>query len=130
MSTRDPFERALVGPAGEHYVLYRLYRLGLLASLAPPGSPTIDILVLAADERVVATVQVRARTYGTDHGWHMTVKHERIVMPRCFYAFVDFEPNAPVTYSVPSATVADVLKKSHAAWLATPGARGQAHRDH
>lgn len=128
MSSRDPFEKALVGRAGEHYVLYRLYRFGLLASLAPLGSPTVDILVLSADEQVVATIQVRARTqvgrggYGSDRSWPMKEKHEGIV-------HADFEPNPPVTYIVPGATVADVLKKSHAAWLSTPGARGQAHRD-
>lgn len=126
---RDPMERALVGPAGEHYVLYRLHRLGLLASLAPRGAPTVDILVLSPDEQVIATIQVKARTKGPDRGWPMNVKHEEISAPRYFYALVDFEPSQPVTYIVPSVVVADFVKKSHAAWLNTPGAGGRAHRD-
>ena len=118
-------QKSLVGPAGEHYVLYRLHAMGLLASLAPRGAPTVDILVLSPDETVVATVQVKARTYSSDGGWHMGQKHESIALPGCFYAFVDFEPEVPVTYIVPSAVVADVVTKSHQAWLASPGKEGK-----
>jgi hypothetical protein len=94
------FRRPLVGPAREHYVLYQLYRHGMLASLAPPGTPTVDVLVLATDQSVVATVQVKTRTYGADGGWHMSEKHENIVEPRCFYAFLDLEPHPPATFIV------------------------------
>jgi len=87
------------------------------------------VLVLAPDESVIATLQVRTRTFGRDKGWHMSVKHESIVEPRCFYAFVDLEPAVPVTYIVPSEVVADVLRRSHQAWLTAPGARGQQRRD-
>jgi hypothetical protein len=48
---RSPLERSLVGPAGEYYVLYRLHQQGLLASLAPRGAPTVDILVLSRTKR-------------------------------------------------------------------------------
>lgn len=122
--------RALVGPAGEHYVLFRLYRLGLMAALAPPGAPDVDVLVLTPDQEVAAQVQVKTRTYGTDKGWHMKPKHERLVDDRLIYAFVDLEPeSAPVTYVIPSAVVADVLASSHQAWLAAPGAKGRVHKD-
>jgi hypothetical protein len=124
-----PLQRALVGPAGEHYVLFRLYREGMLASLAPPGSPTVDVLVLAPDESVIASLQVKTRTYGRDKGWHMSAKHERIIAARLFYAFVDLEAEPAVTYVVPSNVVAEVLKKSHKAWRAAPGARGQQRND-
>jgi hypothetical protein len=127
---RTKVEKALVGPAGEHYVLYQLYRHGMLASLAPPGTPTVDVLVLATDQSVVATVQVKTRTYGADGGWHMSEKHEHIVEPRCFYAFVDLEPDSPATFVVPSTVVAEVLAIAHRAWLATPGRGGRPHRDH
>ena len=97
----------------------------MLASLAPPGAPTVDVLVLATDQTVIASLQVKTRTYGTDKGWHMSAKHELISEPRLFYAFVDLEPEPPVTYVVPSSVVADVVKKSHHQWLTTPGAKGQ-----
>jgi hypothetical protein len=101
----------------------------MLASLSPPGAPTVDVLVLATDQSVIASLQVKTRTYGADKGWHMSIKHESITEPRLFYAFVDLEPELPVTYIVPSSVVADVLKKSHQAWLAAPGARGQQRND-
>jgi hypothetical protein len=129
MPDRSELAKSLVGPAGEHFVLFRLYQQGMLASLSPPGSPTVDVLVLAADESVIATLQVKTRTYGADKGWHMSEKHERIAEARCFYALVDLEPAPPVTYIVPSAVIADVLRRAHRAWLAKPGKHGQAHRD-
>ena len=122
---RDPIERGLVGPAGEHYVLHRLYRQGMLASLAPPGLATVDVLVLGYDENVVATVQVKTRTRGRDRGWHMSEKHEDVEADRHFYAFVDLEDDPPTTYIVPSAKVAKVLRESHEAWASKPGAKGQ-----
>ena len=127
MALRTAVQRSLIGPAGEHFVLFRLYQQGMLASLSPPGSPTVDVLVLAADERVVATLQVKTRTRGADKGWHMNVKHEHISAPRCLYAFVDMEvPEGvmPITYIIPSGQVAKMLAASHKAWLAIPN-----HRD-
>src|SRR5713101_6798851 len=132
MPTRTAVQRSLVGPSGEHFVLFRLYQQGMLASLSPPGSPTVDVLVLAPDETVIATVQVKTRTYGTDKGWHMGEKHEHFVQPHCFYAFVDLEVvngQLPVTYIIPSKVVASFVGASHKAWLDTPGVKGQAHRD-
>jgi hypothetical protein len=128
-TTPTRLQRALVGPAGEHYVLFRLYQHGMLASLAPPGTPTVDVLVLATDQSVIASLQVKTRTYGADKGWHMSIKHESISEPRLFYAFVDLEPELAVTYIVPSRVVASVLRESHKAWLAAPGARGQQRND-
>jgi hypothetical protein len=93
---RSTLEKSLVGPAGEHYVVYQLYRRGFLASLAPPGTPEVDVLVLSTDgERIAATLQVKTRTYGKDGGWHLSVKHERIIEDRLFYAFVDLDPSIP-----------------------------------
>ena len=125
---RTQLQKALVGHAGEHYVLFRLYQQGMLASLAPPGSEKVDVLVMAPDESVIATLQVKTRTYGRDQGWHMSVKHENFAAPRAFYALVDLEPQIPVTYIVPSEVVAQVVHDEHAAWLGTPGVRGQQHK--
>jgi hypothetical protein len=59
----------------------------------------------------------------------MGEKHEALVLPTLFYCFVDFEPEVPVTYVIPSVVVADVVAKAHRAWLAVPGKRGQPHKD-
>lgn len=123
---RTPLQRALVGPAGEHFILFSLYEQGILASLSPPGSPTVDVLILAHDESIIATLQVKTRT-GVSRGWPMNVKHETISALRYFYAFVDLqvpEERLPITYIIPSEVVADVLKQSHESWLNTPPSRG------
>ena len=121
----------LTGAAGEDYVLYRLHLEGILAAQSPSGAWAVDIIVFDPRMSVGSMLQVKTRTYGADGGWHMSEKHEReeFVHQRLFYAFVDFEPESPVVYVVPSAVVADVLAKSHGAWLATPGRGGRSHRD-
>lgn len=112
--------------AGEHFVLFRLHQEGLLASLAPPGSAHADVLVLAPEDGIVATIQVKTRTRGHDIGWRMSAKHEQIHAPRCFYAFVDMEVPAgalPITYIIPSGDVARMLVASQKARLAMPDQR-------
>jgi hypothetical protein len=126
---RSRLERSLVGPAGEHYVLFRLHMEGMLAALAPTNAPTVDILVLNEDETIAATIQVKTRTYGSDGGWHMKAKHESLVRPGLFYAFVDLEPETPSIFVVPSKLVAMVIKEANSVWLNTPGKNGKPHRD-
>lgn len=128
--TRSTIESSLVGSAGEHYVLYRLYMRGMMAALAPRNAPTVDILALHSDETIAASLQVKTRRSGTDKGWHMNKKHERIENPRLFYAFVDLEPSVPAVFIVPSAIAAEAVRRSHKAWLVTPGHKGQQHNDH
>lgn len=127
IAPRSALQRSLVGPAGEHYVLYQLHRQGFMAALAPRNAPTVDLLVLHDDETASASIQVKTRTSGKDKGWHMHEKHEHIKGARLFYAFVDMEPDVPAVYLVPSAVVADVVRRSHEIWLKTPGKKGQQH---
>ncbi|HSH60080.1 MAG TPA: hypothetical protein VK988_10645 [Acidimicrobiales bacterium] len=101
-------------------MLYQLYRHGLLASLAPSGTPVVDVLLLASDQSVVATVQVKTRTYGADGGWHMSEKHERIVEPRCFYAFVKPRARVPCHLRGPE------RGRRRRAWYRPPGLPGHA----
>jgi hypothetical protein len=100
-----------------------------LASLAPPGTPATDILVVNIDESIVATIQVKTRTSGRDGGWHMSKKHESIIGDKLFYVFVDFELEVPNVFIIPSKVVAAAVSESHKAWLATPGKNGRAHKD-
>lgn len=119
----------LTGSAGEAYVLYRLQLLGLLAAFSPPNAYAADILVFSPRMQVGSMVQVKTRTSGADGGWHMREKHESLLHPRLFYAFVDLEPAQPVVYIIPSAVIGKVLAAAHRAWLATAGRGGRPHRD-
>ena len=122
-------DSVLTGAAGEHYVLYQLHLRGLLAAKSPTGAYAADIVVFSPVLSVGSMLQVKTRTLGADRGWHMRQTHETLLHPRLFYAFVDLQPEQPLVYVVPSEVVADVLVKTHRAWLATPGKGGRPPKD-
>lgn len=118
------------GAAGEHYVMCQLLRRGLIAALAPTGVPNADIVVTDDIGDKLCAVQVKTRLKpGNDRGWHLRAKHEQIISPNIYYCFVGFETDLPGCWIMPSAVVADVLKRSHENWLAQPGRNGQPHKD-
>lgn len=123
----------VLGAAGEHYVMCQLLRRGLIAALAPAGVPNTDIVVTDDIGARLSAIQVKSRNdLGSDGGWHMKAKHEQIASERLFYAFVDFGKDLtsqPTCFIVPSLKVADVIKRSHQVWLATPGRSGQQRKD-
>jgi hypothetical protein len=119
----------LVGSAGEHYVLYKLHRLGMLSAPAPRGYKAVDLVVLNPDRSVAASLQVKTRTKGRDGGWHMHEKHEKLILPGLFYCFVDLQPETPATYLIPSEVVAEVISRAYRIWLATPGRNGRVHQE-
>jgi len=70
---------SLTGAAGEHFVLYKLFRQGLRAGRPPEGKPEVDLLILDERHDVVISLQVKTRARGSDGGWHMSAKHESLV---------------------------------------------------
>jgi hypothetical protein len=74
-------------------------------------------------------VQVKTSRSGR-HGWVMSEKNERDPYrdERLFYALVDFEPEVPVVYIVPSSVVADTLTADHGAFLARGGRDNRVRR--
>ncbi|MBC7879822.1 MAG: hypothetical protein H7Y37_00670 [Anaerolineae bacterium] len=110
-----------------------LLRRGYIAALAPQGVPTADIVVTDLEGARLCSIQVKTRRdLGADGGWHMKAKHEGIRVKHLFYCFVDFgktPESRPTVYVLPSTLVAMVLATSHSKWLATPGKKGQAHKE-
>jgi hypothetical protein len=110
--------------------MYEAHLRGMLAALAPRNFPDADVIVVRADGSLAALVQVKTRTRGRDGGWHMQEKHERRVLDRLFYCFVDLESPPPTTHIIPSAVVAGVIADAHRVWLAQPPKRGSTpHKD-
>ncbi len=111
----------------------QLLRRGLIAALAPVGVPNCDIVITNDIGERLCALQVKTRReMGSDGGWHMSEKHEKIVSPSLFYCFVDFGRSLvdpPACYLVPSAVVADVLSRAHQYWLAAPGKGGKPHNE-
>jgi len=126
-------QSTLLGAAGEHFVMSELLRRGYIAALAPQGVPNADIIVTDLEGQRLCSIQVKTRSKrGSDGGWHMKPKHEKIYGERLFYCFVDLGENALDTsqiFILPSRIVADVLKETHLFWLRKPGKRGQPHKD-
>jgi hypothetical protein len=114
-------------------VLSRLLSRGILAAKVPERTAKVDIVIHRSrpggELDVAAAIQVKTRTRGGDGGWHMKAHHEMWASTWLYYAFVDFEPEHPVVYVIPSRKVAAIIKHSHALWLARPGKKGQAHND-
>ena len=113
--------------------MHQILRRGFLAALSPDGAPNTDIIVTDIDSKKLSAVQVKTRRdIGSDKGWHMKAKHEKIISENLFYCFVDLGEafDSPVsTHILPSSEVAKVLRLSHQTWLSKPGARGQKRRD-
>lgn len=128
-SIRTKISSILVGAAGEHFVMYQLYRRGIMVGQPPPGVANVDLLVLDEDAAVIKNIQVKTRSKGADGGWHMKKKHEDLISPLLWYVFVDMELESPACYIIPSDVVATVIRVAHETWMATPGHKGQAHKD-
>jgi hypothetical protein len=120
-------DTSLTGAAGEHLVLSRLLSRGILAAQAPRGTRKADILVNHLDKDSTALIQVKSRLIGADGGWHMNQKHELIKEDDIWYCFVDFEPDSPKVYVVPSLLVATVVTEENESWMRTPGKGGKMH---
>jgi hypothetical protein len=101
---------AILGAAGEHYVMCQLLRRERIAALAPAGVPNADLIVSDKIGDKLCAVQVKVRRdIGKDGGWHMGEKHETIVSANSFYCLVDFGKSLddqPKCWIVPSAVVA------------------------
>lgn len=123
----NPVDKTLIGPAGEHLVLSRLLQRGFLAAPAPRGVRKVDILVNFIDGGAPVLIQVKSTLTGARNGWFLNEKHEQIRDEDLFYCFVDFKPESPDVYVVPSELVADHVSKGHAHWLSTPRRDGGKH---
>ncbi|WP_111431178.1 hypothetical protein [Rhodobacteraceae bacterium DSL-40] len=133
MGAADRPTTALIGAAGEHYVMSQLLRQGFVAALAPQGAPGVDILVTDAAAGVMRAIQVKTRQGAAAiPGWRMAARHETAAAPGLLYCLVDFGVGlaAPVdVFVLPAAVVAEVLATSHRAWLAAPGRGGRRRQD-
>ena len=123
----------LSGVAGEYFVAAELSRRGYVASITLRNTRGIDIL--ASNEDATRSVGIQVKTRQNDGcEWVLNKKAEDLPVgdapENLFYVFVALNQFAPPSYYVvPRAVVANFVRTSHAAWLATPGLRGQAHVD-
>ena len=121
------------GAAGEHYIVYRLLEMDIVAGLAPHGTPDADLVASNLDTGKSVAIQVKTRRKkGVDNGWHMKPKHEKPISNNLFYCFVDLpesQDEMPTIYIIPSKVVAEAIREMHKLWLSMPGKNGRVHKD-
>ena len=111
----------LVGAAGEHLVLSRLLKLGILAAQAPQGTRKADIIVHPLDGGTPWLIQVKSRLKGAkDGGWKLDDKHMIETSANLMYCFVDLQCVPEKVYVVPAKKVAQVLVEADKAWMKKP----------
>jgi len=129
--TKKRADKNFIGAAGEHLVLSRLYARRVLASLAPPNAPEVDILVNPVDGNNSKLIQVKStESRGKDRGWSMRDEHLSLVSPKLFYCFVELSSNPQNVYVIPSGVVAQVLKEADKAYMNKPKRDGSARTKH
>lgn len=120
----------LTGVSGEYFVAAELSRRGYISSVTLKNTKGIDILV--TNESATKTIGIQVKTNQNNRrAWVLKSNAEEFYSDDLFYVFVNLIGNGqlPEYYIVESKTVADFIKAEHQRWLATPGKKGQAHKD-
>lgn len=114
----------LSGAAGEHYVVAELSRRGVVASITPRNTQSIDILASNADGSRQVGIQVKT-TQGSENAWLLDKKAERLHSPTMYYVFVRLNGSEgkPTYHVVESKVIADHVRRGHIEWL-RPKKRG------
>jgi hypothetical protein len=129
MVQRSPLSAALCGVAGEYFVAAELSRRGFIASLTLRNTRGVDILASNSDATKSVGIQVKT-SQGSGKGWMLNKKVEADIATNLVFVFVRLNAlGAPDYYVVPKKAVAKYAADNHKIWLATPGRKGQAHKD-
>jgi hypothetical protein len=121
----------LVGAAGEHLVLSRLLKLGILAAQAPQGTRKADIIVHPLDGGTPWLIQVKTRLKGSvGGGWKLDDKHMSEDSANLIYCFVDLQSTPEKVYVVPSIKVAQILVEADKEWMKKPMRDGSKRTKH
>jgi hypothetical protein len=117
------------GIAGVYSAAAELSKQGYIASITLRNAKGIDIMV--ANENATKTIGVQVKTnQGSLDWWLLSDKAEDYFADNLFYVFVNLNNGrSPDFFIVPSEIVARAVKESHSKWLASPGRKGQKHKD-
>ncbi len=120
----------LSGVSGEYFVAAELSRRGCIASITLRNSRGVDILATTEDASHSVAIQVKTNQAGTKD-WILHAKAEAEFAEKLFYVFVNLNGinGTPEYHVVPSGTVAEHCRRTHAEYLATPGRKGQKRKD-
>jgi len=124
-------EGALIGNAGEYYVVAELLKRGIIAALAPRNAPSFDILATRGNR----TVRIRVKTKSQEYPiWQYSAKKDGNI-------FRDLSKDGDITvlvdltmatkdlkfYIVPTCRINKWLNKDFEEWVNTPGKNNRPH---
>jgi len=122
---------ALIGNAGEYYVMAELLKRHVIAGLAPRNAPGFDILAVYLEKN--ALIRVKTKTEGYDV-WQWQAKKDRSIFRDLkgsgdFTILVNLANNVrDVRYFVlPTIILSQWLQNVFDEWVSTPGVKGQPH---
>ena len=128
--TEEKLTGVLSGSAGEYFVAGELCRRGYIASILLNNAGGIDIQCSNRETSKTVGIQVKTNK-GKTTEWVLNKKIEGFYADNLFYIFVCLNSNQrfPEFFVVPSKEVTEFATVYHQKWLATPGRKGQAHKD-
>ncbi len=120
---------ALIGNAGEYYVVAELLKRGVIAALAPRNAPSFDILATRKNQTVKIRVKTKSQEYPI---WQYSVKKDGSIFrdlskDEDFTVLVDLamETKDLKFYIVPTWQINEWLNKDFEEWVSTPGKNNQ-----
>ncbi|MBA7564070.1 hypothetical protein ES695_21515 [Candidatus Atribacteria bacterium 1244-E10-H5-B2] len=124
-------EGALIGNAGEYYVMAELLKRGIIAALAPRNAPAFDILAT----RKKQTVKIRVKTKSQEYPmWYYSVKKDGSIFRNLskdgdFTVLVDLAMATKDLkfYIVPTHQIDGWLREGFDEWVKTPGKNNRPH---
>lgn len=124
-------EGALIGNAGEYYVMAELLKRGIVAALAPRNAPSFDILATRGNRTVKIRVKTKSQEYSV---WQWAVKKDGSIFRNLskdgdFTVLVDLVMATKDLkfYIVPTCRIDVLLKEDFEEWVSTPGKNNRPH---
>ena len=124
-------EGALIGNAGEYYVMAELLKRGIIAALAPRNAPSFDILATRNNQTAKIRVKTKSQEYPL---WQYSVKKDGSIFRDLsddgdFTVLVDLaiETKDLKFYIVPTCRIDVWLKEDFKEWIKTPGKNNRPH---
>jgi len=120
---------ALIGNAGEYYVVAELLKRDVIAALAPRNAPAFDILATFKGKTVCIRVKTKSEAYDM---WQWNAKSDGSIF-RDLRTKGDFTILVNLTretkdlqfFIVPTIRLDRWLKRDFRRWVTTPGKKGQ-----
>ena len=124
-------EGALIGSAGEYYVVAELLKRGIIAALVPRNAPSFDILATRKNQTVKIRVKTKSQEYSV---WQWSTKKDSSIFRdlskhRDFTVLVDLAMATKDLkfYIVSTYRINKWLNKDFEDWVNAPGKNNRPH---